>query len=155
LYFYVYDGGLHGLIAATSDQTTGAPWASNSGRIGGAQVDGIGAGNANTKLIINTIGANNQSAALSCNNYYASQNVGGVNIFYTDWYLPSKTEMLLLYQQRSTIGGFVSGGYYWTSQQVNDQDGYAWCMGFTASGDMSSSGQKGLTSIRVRAIRHF
>jgi hypothetical protein len=153
--FYVYDGGLHGLIAAASDQTTGAPWASNSSRIGGAQVDGIGAGNANTKLIINTIGVNNQSAAMSCVNYYATQNVGGVNIFYTDWYLPSKTEMLLLYQQRSTIGGFVNGGYYWTSQQVNDQDGYAWCMGFTASGDMSSSGQKGLTSIRVRAIRHF
>ena len=153
--FYVYDNGQHGLIAATSDQTTGERWALYTNRVGGAQVDGIGAGMANTKLIINSLEYNSQSAARTCFNYYATQNVGGVNIYYTDWYLPSKTELLLLYQQRSTVGGFVSGGYYWTSQQVNDQDSYAWTMGFTGSGDMSSSGLKTLTSIRVRAIRHF
>jgi hypothetical protein len=153
--FYVYDNGQHGLIAATSDQTTGERWALYTSRVGGAQVDGIGAGMANTKLIINSLEYNSQSAARTCFNYYATQNVGGVNIYYTDWYLPSKTELLLLYQQRSTVGGFVSGGYYWTSQQVNDQDSYAWTMGFTGSGDMSSSGLKTLTSIRVRAIRHF
>ena len=35
---------------------------------------------------------------------------------YNDWYIPTKSELNTLYGQKTTVGGFVSG-YYWTSSE--------------------------------------
>ena len=71
--FYVYDDGQHGLIAATSDQSSGIRWynnvlASNNSLLVNASRDGIGAGKWNTERIIANQGAGNYAAQL-CANY--------------------------------------------------------------------------------------
>jgi hypothetical protein len=115
--FYVYDGGQHGLIAATSDQSIGIPWYNGTYRNTGTTGDGLGAGAMNTAMIVATQMADNQSgnfAALVCANY--SVTVGSVT--YGDWYLPSKYELNLLYVQRTVVGGFANF-YYWSSTEFD------------------------------------
>jgi hypothetical protein len=128
-------------------------WAGNGGA-GNYKADGIGGGAANTKLMINVLGYNNAGAARYCVDYYASQSVGGVTVFYTDWYLPSKTELSLLWQNRSYFTGFYSSDYYWSSQEVDGFTANAWCIRWS-DGLLSNSGQKTISGIRVRAIRQF
>ena len=50
--FYVYDGGLHGLIAARADQSTGIQWYNGIYKDTGATGDGVGAGAMNTAMIV-------------------------------------------------------------------------------------------------------
>ena len=68
---------------------------------------------------------------------------------YNDWFLPSKYELNLLYENKNAIGGF-GGGYYWSSTESDN--GYAWRQYF-ASGNQTSS-NKDLTT-NVRAVRAF
>lgn len=147
--FYVYDGGLHGLIASTADQNGGVPvrWYGGTNTNTRARADGIGAGLKNTSIIIANQGAidGNAFAATLCNEY--SVTAGGVT--YGDWYLPSKYEINLLYLQRLLVGGFANGGY-WSSTEFNSTD--AWPMDF-ASGTQNNDIKA--TSGYVRAIRAF
>ena len=119
--FYVYDNGQHGLIAATADQSTGVRWYAGTYTNTMAFADGVGAGKANTAIIIANQGYGDGGtyAARICNEY--SVTVGGVT--YGDWYLPSKFELNLLYLQKSVVGGFASS-YYWSSTENNYT--YAW-----------------------------
>ena len=55
-----------------------------------------------------TKGAGNYAAQV-CANYQS----GG----YGDWYLPSKYELNLLYQQKAVVGGFADCNY-WSSSEV-------------------------------------
>lgn len=41
---------------------------------------------------------------------------------YTDWYLPARDELSLLFTNRSLIGGFISGSY-WASTEANSYNG--------------------------------
>ena len=50
--FFVYDGGQHGLIAATTDQSASIRWYGGSYTNTRARADGIGAGLNNTAIII-------------------------------------------------------------------------------------------------------
>lgn len=119
--FYVYDGGQHGLIAATTDQSTGIRWYGGTSTSTRARADGIAAGLKNTAIIIANQGPidGNAFAATVCNEY--SVTVGGVT--YGDWYLPSKYELNLLYLQKTVVGGFASSGYWSSTELGND---YAW-----------------------------
>jgi hypothetical protein len=76
--FYVYDGGQHGLIAATADQSTGIRWYGGTNTSTRARADGIGAGLKNTAIIIANQGPvdGNAFAATVCNEYLVT--VGGV-----------------------------------------------------------------------------
>lgn len=40
---------------------------------------------------------------------------------HTDWYLPARTELNVLYTNRSAIGGFTTG-YYWSSTEIDDDE---------------------------------
>jgi hypothetical protein len=117
--FYVYDNGQHGLIAATSDQSTGMRWNAGTDTHTMAKADGVGAGKANTAVIIANQGYGDGAtyAARICNEY--SVTVGGVT--YSDWYLPSKSELNLLYLQKSVVGGFTDIGY-WSSTEYNSSE---------------------------------
>jgi hypothetical protein len=71
----------------------------------------------NTAMIVATQMADNQSgnfAAQVCADY--SVTMGGVT--YGDWYLPSKYELNLLYQQEVVVGGFANSGY-WSSSEYD------------------------------------
>lgn len=149
--FYVYDGGKHGLIAATSDQSTGIRWYGGSFTNTRARADGVGAGSKNTAIIIANQGAvdGNAFAATVCNEY--SVTVGGVT--YGDWYLPSKHELNLLYIQKvaGTVGGFATNNVlYWSSTE--ETASYAGVQNFT-DGVQSIDGK--LFINYVRAIRAF
>jgi hypothetical protein len=146
--FFVYDGGQHGLIAATADQSAGIRWHGGSYTYTRARADGIGAGLKNTAIIIANQGPVDGSAfaATVCNEY--SVTVDGVT--YGDWYLPSKYELNLLYIERDTVGGFTST-YYWSSTEIDVND--AWRQNFSNGGQYNAN--KGYTSSRVYAVRAF
>jgi hypothetical protein len=145
--FYIYDNGRHGLIAATADQSTGKRWYAGTYTNTMAFADGVGAGKANTAIIIANQGYGNGAtyAARICNEY--SVTVGGVT--YGDWYLPSKYELNLLYLQKTVVGVFAND-YYWSSTEDNITN--AWSQYFTL-GDQSN-GVKAYPG-SVRAIRAF
>ena len=162
--FYVYDGGKHGLIGATVDQSVQTPWSSSGGWTR-AQADGVGAGLKNTTLIIGnsiTLNATTSNAATVCNEYSVTETVGVITTTYGDWYLPSRYELQLLYAQKSRFLGFTNG-YYWSSNEwesIYNQNNVAWTVLFSDGqahgynkGHTDAGGSRGF--IRARAIRAF
>ena len=147
--FYVYDNGKHGLIAATSDQSTRIRWYGGTDTITRARADGVGAGLKNTAIIIANQGAvdGDAFAATVCNEY--SVTVGGVT--YGDWYLPSKHELNLLYQQKTVVDGFA-GINYWSSTEGGSDT--AWYQSFR-NGYQGNGGKNSIINYNVRAIRAF
>ena len=97
----------HGLIAATSDQSTGVRWYNGSNTITYATGTVIGTGLSNTMAIIANQGAGSYAATVA-----RSYTGGG----FTDWYLPSKDELNELYINETAIGGFA-GACYWSSSE--------------------------------------
>jgi hypothetical protein len=138
--FYVYDGGQHGLIAATADQGTYMQWYNGSYTTTNAVRDQVNAGLFNTERIIINQGAGSYAAQI-CANYQG----GG----YGDWYLPSKFELYLLYLQKSVVGGFAME-VYWSSTEYDDYD--AWFQSFVNGGQSYYSKD---SPFHVRAIRAF
>ncbi|WP_411726241.1 DUF1566 domain-containing protein [Methyloglobulus sp.] len=139
--FDVDDEGQHGLIAATADQDGGAgiQWYNGSFTVTNAVRDGANAGHYNTERIIIDQGAGSYAAQL-CANYQ-----GG----YGDWYLPSKAELNLLYEQKDVVGGFAVNGY-WSSTENGSP--LAWFHDF-ANGFQSTNDK--LKSFKVRGVRAF
>jgi hypothetical protein len=130
----------HGLIAAQSDQSTGAEWGCFGTTITGADGSLLGTGLQNTIDIM----AGCTTAGI------AARLCRGVTINgYSDWYLPSKDELVKLYLSKAAIGGF-SLNYYWSSTEF-DING-ASCQTF-ADGTLSV-GLK-TNPERVRAVRAF
>ena len=122
--FYLDASGCHGLIAAPGDQSTGIRWHAGTFGFTQAKGDGIYAGKANTSIIIAAqvaIGDDGDNyAARLCNELIISE--GGTA--YGDWYLPSKYELNLMYENigpgdelgLGNVGNF-SSGYYWSSRE--------------------------------------
>jgi len=149
--FYTYDNGQHGLIAATVNQSSGIAWYTGTNGLNPttrAKADGVGAGSKNTALIIAVQGPGpgGDFAATICNDY--SVIAGGVT--YGDWYLPSKHELRLLYNQRAVVGGFITAGYYWSSTEVDINA--AWFLHFIDGVQLTTSKTN---TAHVRAIRSF
>ena len=128
----------HGLIAATSDQGTGA-WNCDGADMG-VYPTAIGTGAANTTAIL----AGCTTAAIAaklCHDY----NGGG----YSDWYLPSKDELNTLYNNKIIIGGFASN-YYWSSSE--DPIFGAWAQNFISFEQIRLNEY---STRYVRAVRSF
>jgi len=70
---------------------------------------------------------------------------------YSDWFLPSKDELNLMYTNLEVfgIGGFT-GNYYWSSSEY-DAD-FAWCQDF---GSGYQFNYVEFNTYRVRAVRAF
>jgi hypothetical protein len=140
--FYIDGTGQHGLIAATSDQSTGAQWGCNGTSIPGTST-GIGTGQANTTLIVNGCSTAGIAARI-CNDLVLNG--------YSDWFLPSKDELNLMYTQRTTIGGFAVD-YYWSSSEYDAN--YAWSQVFTNGYQSNYPYTKIYSAFYVRAVRAF
>jgi hypothetical protein len=113
--FWLDETGEHGLIAAVQDQgnASGTVWYNQTYKITGASADGVFAGEHNTAKIIASQGTGTYAASL-CNDLVLTVN----NIAYSDWYLPSKYELNIMYGLRTLIGGFnYSYGIYWSSTE--------------------------------------
>jgi len=156
--FWVDETGQHGLVAAKEDQSTGVRW--YAGTYGNTQAKGDGpfSGEANTSIIIAAqvaIGDDGSTyAARICNELQVTE--GGKT--YGDWYLPSKEELDLMYQNKATIdatagvnggSGFASA-YYWSSTEYSNYG--AWMQYF--DNGCQFDGSK-LNSGYVRAVRAF
>ncbi len=130
----------HGLIAATSDQSTGVRWYNGSSTITYATGTVIATGLSNTMAIIANQGAGSYAATVA-----RSYTGGG----FTDWYLPSKDELNKLYINKTAIGGF-SSAYYWSSSEFNTSA--AWIQNFNSGGQGNDFK---VSANYVRAVRAF
>ena len=165
--FWVDQTGQHGLIAAKADQSSYIQWYNGTPFQTHATGDGIYAGAKNTEIIIatqTTVGlvcgestvpsycsagpgtATGDYAALIAANYSVQDNgiapcTGAVTeTCYGDWYLPSKVELNLLYNQKIVVGGFASS-YDWRSTEYYSTT--AWTQ------DFGNGYQNSTTSIRA------
>ncbi len=138
--FYL-DGSGGGLVCTESDQSPNAEWGCSGTTIGGTSTS-IGAGASNTTLIV-TGCSQTGIAARFCSNLVLNG--------YSDWFLPSKDELNLMYQnlKLNSIGGFENYNY-WSSSEYSSN--YSWLHYF--SNGYQGSYYKG-NSGRVRAVRSF
>ena len=137
--FHVTDGGLHGLEAAPGDQGN-AKWGCFGTNLTGADGTAVGIGAQNTADIL--VGCTETGIAAKLADDF---DLNGV----TDWFLPSKDELNLLFDQKGVVGGFAND-IYWSSSEVGSFS--AWDQFFT-NGDQNIDGKD--NTLRVRAVRAF
>jgi uncharacterized repeat protein (TIGR02543 family) len=130
------------LEAAPSDQSAGTEWGCDGTSIFGASGTAVGAGEQNT-IDIEAGCATLGTAADLC----ANLSLGG----YSDWFLPSRDELNLMYTNLKVheVGGFADY-VYWSSSEFSA--GNAWYQRFS-SGFQSGGGK--YSTFRVRAVRAF
>jgi len=160
--FYVDETGQHGLVAALEDLTEGAtdPWGAGFNGyewgcydegVNGADGTSIGTGYQNTLDIANQ-GCTTRNGGITAAQAALDAEING----YSDWYLPSKDELIEMYNtignggSEGNIGGFSSSPWYWSSSETNNNN--AWYVffnnGYTVYNYKYSSG-------RVRVIRAY
>jgi len=158
--FWVDETGQHGLVCAKSDQDGGSGIRWYAGTYGNTQAKGDGpyAGELNTSIIIAAqvaIGDDGSTyAARVCNELQITE--GGKT--YGDWYLPSKQELNLIYQNKSIIdatatandGIAFASAYYWSSTEYNNFG--VWLQSLV-NGFQSIDGK--ISTNYVRAVRAF
>lgn len=130
------------LEAAPSDSTS-AEWGCDGTSIFGANGTAVGTGEQNT-IDIETGCATSGTAADIC----ANLSLGD----YSDWFLPSKDELNLMYTNLEVfgVGGFADF-YYWSSSEFDAY--YAWAQYFYNG--TQDYGLKYSYGLRVRAVRAF
>ena len=157
--FYL-DGVGGGLVAASSDQVTwvypytGGEWGCFGEEISGANNEGLGYGIENTLDIVNsncspTQQSDNPIAANFCNALILEG--------YSDWFLPSKDELHMMYQNigpgnqlsLGNVGNFKEEDY-WSSTEIDYNE--AWMENFFNGSQKSVTK---LSPVNVRAIRSF
>ena len=147
--FYLDPSGCHGLVAKATDEAVLYPWNSVGGynTYSFAYACGIYGGAQNTKKSIASAVANGSTcpAASVCDNLTS----GG----YTDWYLPSKDELDMMYVNLHLqgLGDFATTGY-WSSTEYGTE-GDAWFLVFNDFGVLFTTGKT--YSYSVRAVRAF
>jgi hypothetical protein len=139
---------LHGIIAAPCDQDSAIGWYNGAYIITNASGTAIGTGNANTNTIVSAQGAGNYAAKL-CYDLVLNG--------YSDWYLPSLNELMILCGRRSQIGcfpfaGIFPTGDYWSSSEFFLSNNSALSVWFNIC-DIAQTDKS--TLYRVRAIRAF
>jgi hypothetical protein len=139
--FYIDGTGQHGLICSESDIGL-VSWGCYGIPISGADNTAIGAGNQNTTDIITGCTEAGIAAAVC---YNLTLNT------YTDWFLPSKDELNLMYTNLKLTSLASFSSFYHSSSEYSSQ--CAWCQNFNDGVQYSNIG-KGLTSY-VRAVRSF
>jgi len=138
------DGGWRYLEAAPVDQSNkfDTEWGCYKKSIPGAKGTGIGTGKSNTEAIVKSCGEAKIAAKL-CTAYRG----GGKS----DWFLPSKDELNLMYKNLHVkgVGGFAD--YYYWSSSVNDEVS-AWGQDFyNGTQDFIDKD----VALYVRAVRAF
>jgi hypothetical protein len=143
-------GGWNFLESAPNDLNVNLPWGLNTTQ----QIilsTGIGDGEQNTTSLVNAY-------SLSGSNYAAKFCFTYVLSGYDDWFLPSRDEMITLYQNLylENLGSFTSGAKYWTSSDDDYFNQNAWCQKMlNSSGTVNSVSELKTVSLKVRPIRCF
>ena len=146
--FYLDASGCHGLMSAPTDQSTGTQWHNGSNTNTTAFASCVGCGDGNTSMIVYNQGAGSYAAGL-CFDLILG--------WYSDWYLPSKYELNLMYRNigqgnalgLGNVGGFASNGY-WSSTEGGSN--IAWWQNFGfGTQDIDAK----FVTHYVRAVRAF
>jgi hypothetical protein len=137
--FYVDVTGQHGLISASSDQSSGAEWGCYGTSIPGTNT-AIGMGKANTTAIVNGCSTAGIAARI-CDDLVLNG--------YSDWFLPSRDELNQMYLQKTVIGGFANDTYYSSSEY---DPNLVWVLYFPNGTQFSRN--KNVSNF-VRAVRAF
>jgi hypothetical protein len=140
-----YTDGWRYLEAAPNDLGYAA-WGADGKDIPGTDII-VGSGKKNTQIIIERLKALGETGK-------AAQLCAGLNINgFTDWFLPSKNELNLMYQnlQVRGMGGF-NGNWYWTSSQDN-KNKHTWNQYFRGNGDQHLNAK--FYTLSIRPIRAF
>ncbi len=148
--FYKVNG-IHGLVCALTDQSDSVAWdpncfvnASYRPQVTNATATAIGTGTSNTNLILAIIG-NGFNAASLCRNYKG----GG----YSDWFLPSKDELNLMYiNLKSTLFKGATKDYWSSTEVPFNIFTIASCQNFY-SGNQNEYNKSLMTN--TRAVRAF
>jgi hypothetical protein len=142
LVFYIDPSGVHGLVCTEQDISIAAPWGCANTAIAGADDATIGSGEANTNEIVNDCHDTGIAAKLC-----ADADING----FTDWYLPSKEELKLMYAnlQAAQLGNFTYTAY-WSSTEMTNV--FAWQLAFNSG--IVQGASKSVQSA-VRAVRAF
>jgi len=160
--FFVDATGQHGLVCAFTDQGI-LRWYGGTNGDTRALGDGLFAGEMSTSIIIAAQAAIGDDgftyAARSCNEYQIS--IGGHT--YGDWYLPSKYELNLMYQNKAAIdaratttsvggsaGTAFTSSWYWSSTEITSSQ--VWMQYFVNGTQQNHN--KSITHT-IRAIRKF
>lgn len=156
----------HGLIAAkieSSDQGTQWRNGASGNKVVNSKGDGIGSGEANTRLIIAGQTMDKQNgvfAALSASQFQVLGDgltpcktpIAASEVCYGGWYLPSAFELQLMYTNlhETRLSSFAPM-FYWSSTEANAAK--AWLINFS-TGELSIE-SKSNTLGQVRAISSF
>jgi hypothetical protein len=139
--FYIDSTGQHGLVCAPQDQGF-YPWGCMGTSIGGTST-AFGSGAQNTAIIIGGCSQFNTAAKI-CDDLVLNA--------YNDWFLPSKLELNLIYQNLFLHGrGGFANSLYWSSSEVSSSDALWQYFGF-GSLDFFDGKSNGMS---VRAVRAF
>jgi hypothetical protein len=143
LIFYLDETGEHGLVAASSDFGN-HEWACNNENVYGAYDASIGAGESNTENIVNDLACyGDYTAAQFC---YDLSTAG-----FSDWFLPSKDELSLIYTNLFVTGiSEFSDNVHWSS--TTSSSSYSW--GHSFQNGTAGIYMKGSANI-VRPVRSF
>jgi len=116
----------------------------------------IGDGKQNTQRIVaflNSMGETGRAAQVCAN-----LNLNG----FTDWFLPSRNELNLMYERRNMISGFstattpTNASYYWSSSESGDENSiYRYNATAQRFSDGNQRSQEKDITLLVRAIRAF
>jgi hypothetical protein len=144
-------GETHGLIAALEDQSSGIRWYNGSYVSVGVTSRFIGTGATNTDAIISVQGDTETSYAAGLARAYTG---GG----FTDWFLPSRYEMIEMFSKKAVIntnatangGSNFANNSYWNSTEETTNNANR--QGFDNGAQGSQSKSVGLF---VRAVRAF
>ena len=148
--FYLDASGCHGLVCAPTDQSTGIQWYNGFHRDTYAYGNGIGSGDGNTTAIRRWLG--------DCPSCYAAELCFDLSLEgFNDWYLPSKYELNLMYEnvgQGNALGlgnvGVFPNANYWSSMEYNDSGAWGQYF-FNGSQNFVNKANDG----HVRAVRVF
>lgn len=142
-------GGWNFLECYPNEVTTFSPWNMNINQQLNLGTE-IGTGKSNTQTIVSFFGNSTNYAAKFCDQL----SYGG----YNDWYLPSRDELIEIYQNlyASNIGGFVNDSKYWSSSDDDFFIQNAWCQKMTInSGSVNAISEQKNINLKVRPIRCF
>lgn len=132
------------MVAAPVDHGSGTDWGCWGTYIGGTD-NGVSTGQANTTLIVDGCAAPGIAARLCDDLIYDG---------YEDWFLPSKDELNLMYENLADNGiGSFSSANYWSSTEEDGSLFNAWRQNFIVGNQLPSV--KSANSIYVRAVRAF
>ena len=135
------DSAKHGLIAAIEDQSSENPW--YNGEFVQTNAVSTKNGSDNTEKILKAQGVNKPYAAKLCADYQFDG--------YSDWFLPSKDQLMILYQNKHLLDG-LANEIYWSSTE--HETGSAWVQNFS-TGEQHINNTSDQAGVHTRAVREF